>query len=89
MTLELIEELKLLGAAEELVIRNVNRHLNIKRRLTLPTGVRLIDTAVSFQCMEQAAFDILATTLRNQRDHIRSTELQEKNDVSQLSPMNE
>jgi hypothetical protein len=89
MTPELIEELKLLGAAEELVIWNEGKHLTIRRLLKLPSGERFIDTAVSFQCMEQEALDILAMTLRNQRNQIRSEELQAKNDANQLLPMDE
>ena len=78
MSEALIKELKLLGVSEELVIRNDGRCLMVTRRLKLPYGCQTIDTSVTFQRMENALFDILAETLREQRDHICSPELKMK-----------
>jgi len=75
---ELSIELNLLGANESIVIRNDGKSISIKRKLHLSPGTREVTTYISHAVMEQARFDVLASVLRQQRNDIRSDELQQK-----------
>lgn len=84
---KILKELKLLGSAEELVIRRHGEHLIIRRLLRLPSGVRSAVTELSFVRLEYANFDLLAEEIGKQRDAIRSPELQVITDLNSLGVM--
>jgi len=78
MSKELIDELKLLGAGEELIIRNTGNQIIITRSMRAGDQIKSCQRSISFCEMQMAKIDLVAYGLGKLRSLIRLDILEQR-----------